>query len=110
MNKVNYLGELEQVVLLAVMRLGEEAHTMSVRREIEQRTGRRVARGAVYITLDRLVKKGHLTSRLGDPIPERGGRAKRYFGLTRQGQAALSATREALLKLWQGHESALKPH
>ncbi|MEE8584290.1 MAG: helix-turn-helix transcriptional regulator [Acidobacteriota bacterium] len=108
MNKVSFLGELEQMVLLAVLRLGDEAYSMAVRTEIRLCAGRRVARGAVYITLDRLVKKGCLSSRLGDPLPERGGRARRYFALTPPGKAALTASRQALLKLWEGHESALE--
>ena len=108
MNKVTYLGELEQMVLSAVLRLGDEAYGMSVRREIGEHAGRRVARGAVYVTLDRLVKKGYLASRLGDSTPERGGRAKRYFGMTDDGLSALRTAREALLGLWEGQESALQ--
>lgn len=107
MNKVSFLGELEQTVLLGVLRLGEEAYSMAVQEEIRRCAGRRVARGAVYVTLDRLVKKGYLTSRLGDPLPERGGRARRYFTLTKLGKAALSESRQALLKLWEGYESSL---
>ena len=108
MNKVTYVGELEQMVLLAVLRLGDEAYGMSVRREIGEHAGRRVARGAVYVTLDRLVKKGYLASHLADSTPERGGRAKRYFGLTDDGLSALRAAREALLGLWEGQESVLQ--
>lgn len=108
MNKISFIGELEQLVLLAVLRLEGDAYSTAIRAELEERTGRGVARGAVYITLDRLVKKGYLSSRLGDPTPERGGRAKRYFGLTPEGIAALRASREALLKLWSGFESLLQ--
>lgn len=108
MSRVSYLGELEQMVLLAVLRLGEEAYGMAVRREIEERAGRRVARGAVYVTLDRLVSKGYLRSRLGDSTPERGGRAKRYFSPTPEGLGALREARNALLGLWEGHESLLE--
>ena len=108
MNKITYLGELEQMVMLAVLRLGDAAYGMSVRHEIEEHAGRRVARGAVYVTLDRLVKKGYLVSRLGDSTPERGGRAKRYFSMTDDGCSALRAAREALLGLWEGQESVLE--
>ena len=108
MNKVTYLGELEQIVLLAVLRLSGEAYGMAVRAEIEQQAARRVARGAVYITLDRLVKKGYLSSRLGEPTSERGGRAKRYFEITPEGKSALRASRAVLLSLWEGQESALE--
>ena len=108
MNRVSFLGELEQMVLLAVLRLADDAYSTAVRAELETRTGRSVARGAVYVTLDRLLKKGYLSSRMGDPTPERGGRAKRYFALTAEGKVALRTAREALLKLWSGLESALQ--
>src|SRR3954467_11292118 len=75
------LGEFEQVVLLAVLRLGDDAYAVSIRDEIAECTGRDVARGSIYITLDRLETKGYLRSRLADPTPERGGRAKRYYAL-----------------------------
>ena len=107
-NKVTFVGELEQMLLLAILRLGEDAHGMAVRNELESQTGRKVARGAAYITLDRLVRKGYLTTRLGDPTPERGGRAKRYFALTAAGKAALRTSRDALVNLWSGYETALE--
>ena len=108
MNRKTYLGELEQMVLLTVLRLGPGAYAVGVREELAALTGRRVAEGAVYITLDRLVKKQYLSSRLGDPTPERGGRRKRFFALTHKGKAALRTSREALIKLWGGYESALE--
>ena len=108
MNRTTYLGELEQMVLLAVLRLGPGAYALRVREELAVQTGRRVARGAVYITLDRLVKKQYLKSRMGEPTSERGGRRKRFFTVTQQGKAALRTSREALIKLWRGHESALE--
>ncbi len=73
------LGSLEHIVLLAVMRLGEEAYGITVRREIETTTGRDVSIGAVYATLVRLESKGFVKSAAGEPTAERGGRAKRYF-------------------------------
>ena len=75
------LGEFEHMVLLAIMRLGEDAYAVPVRDEIARCTGRDVSRGSIYITLDRLETKGYLKSRLADPTPERGGRAKRYYAL-----------------------------
>jgi PadR family transcriptional regulator PadR len=97
-----YLGELEQIVLLAVLRLGDEAYTAPILEEIQTQTGRRVARGALYTALDRLEAKGCLTSRVGDPLPERGGRARRYFALTPTAVRALKASKLALQRLWQG--------
>ncbi len=108
MNRATYLGELEQMILLAVLRLGSEAGAPAVRDELASRAGRTVARGAVYITLDRLVKKGYLQSRVARPTPERGGRPNRFFNVTDEGRAALRTTREALVKLWAGCELALE--
>lgn len=86
------LGDLEQLVLLAVMRLRDDAYAVSVRDEIRRRAGRSVSRGAVYVTLDRLERKGMLASGLGEPTPERGGKAKRLFSLQPDGLAALRAS------------------
>ena len=102
-----YLGELEQIVLLAVLRLGDEAYAVPILEQIEQQTGRKVARGAVYTALDRLEAKGCLRSRVGDPLPERGGRARRYFIVTPAAVRALKASRLALMRLWHGLESIL---
>jgi PadR family transcriptional regulator, regulatory protein PadR len=102
-----YLGELEQIVLLAVMRLGEEAYATPILDEIEARAGRTIARGALYTALDRLETKGCLTSRMGEPLPERGGRARRYFTVTPAALRALKQSRLALLRLWRGIESQL---
>ncbi len=108
MNRMTYLGELEQLVLLATLRLGPDARAAGVRQELAGQGGRRVARGAVYITLDRLVKKGYLRSRLGDPSAERGGRPQRFFAITDKGKDALRVSRDALVRLWSGYESALE--
>ena len=96
------LGEFEQVVLLAALRLGDEAYAVSIRQEIESRTGRSVSRGAIYVTLDRLEKKGLLKSRLADPTAERGGRAKRYYEIKPVGMIALRDSWFALRKMWEG--------
>jgi PadR family transcriptional regulator len=104
---VSALGEFEQVVLLAILRLGEDAYAVSVRDEILQCTGRDVSRGSVYITLDRLETKGFLRSRLADPTPERGGRAKRYYELRPRAVEALKDSRRALVALWRGLERVL---
>jgi DNA-binding PadR family transcriptional regulator len=102
------LGEFEQMVLLAVLRAGQDggdAYGVTVHGELERRTRRRVARGAVYMTLDRLEKKGLLDSYLTEPTPERGGRAKRCYRVTRPALAALRASRRALVALWDGLNS-----
>ena len=91
-----YLGEFEHLVLLAVLRVGEDAYAVPVRAEIESRAGRAVCRGALYTTLDRLEQKGLLRSRLGDPLPERGGRARRYYTVSPRGLAGLRAARESI--------------
>lgn len=101
------LGEFEQVVLLAILRLGDNAYAVSVREEILQCTGRDVSRGSVYITLDRLETKGFLRSRLADPTPERGGRAKRFYELRPAAIDALKESRRALVALWRGLERML---
>jgi PadR family transcriptional regulator, regulatory protein PadR len=103
------LGEFEQIVLLAVLRLGDEAYAIPIREEIETRTGREVARGALYTALERLEVKGCLRSRMSEPLPERGGRARRYFAVTPVALRALRRSRQGLLQLWQGLESRLEP-
>lgn len=95
-------GEFEQIVLLAVARLAGRGYGVSIRREIEERTGRKVSVGAVYATLDRLESKGLLTSWEGDPTPTRGGRAKRHFRLLAAGARALEASRETMGRMWDG--------
>lgn len=102
-----YLGELEQIVLLAVMRLGDDAYAVPILEQIESQAGRKVARGALYTALDRLEAKGCLRSRLGDPLPERGGRARRFFTVTPAAVRALRESRLALMRLWNGLETQL---
>ena len=104
---VSALGEFEQVVLLSILRLGDEAYAVSILDEILRCTGRDVSRGSVYITLDRLETKGYLKSRLADPTPERGGRSKRYYALRPRAVEALRDSRRALVALWRGLESVL---
>jgi PadR family transcriptional regulator PadR len=102
-----YLGELEQIVLLAVLRLGDEAYAVPILEQIEAQTGRQIARGALYTALERLETKGCLRSRVGQPLPERGGRARRYFTVTPAAVRALKESRLALMRLWNGLESIL---
>ncbi len=89
MGKQETLGDLELLVMLAVMHAEPEAYAVPVRREIERRTGRGMSRGAVYVTLERLEKKGLLASALEEPVAERGGKARRYYRPTRRGVAAV---------------------
>jgi PadR family transcriptional regulator PadR len=98
------LGEFEQVVLLAVLRVGDEAYGVPIRAEIEACTGRDPAPGALYTTLDRLEDKGFLRSRMGDPTPRRGGRARRYFEVTPSGLEAVARAQRSYRKLLEGLE------
>jgi len=102
MGKGEYLGEFEQLILLALVRLGNNAYGMTVRREIEERAERNVSIGAVYATLDRLEEKGYVTSHFGEATPERGGRAKRFFAISASGVYALNESRETLSRMWKG--------
>jgi PadR family transcriptional regulator, regulatory protein PadR len=94
------LTDFELMVLLATLRLGDEAYGVPIGREIEQTGGRSVVLAAVYAALDRLEVNGLVTSRLGEPSPERGGRAKRFFRVTAKGLRAVRATQRALMALW----------
>jgi PadR family transcriptional regulator PadR len=102
MPRRDLLGSLEYIVLLALVRLGPEAYGMTVRREIEERTGRDISIGAVYATLERLEAKGYVSSFTGEPTAERGGRAKRLFQIEAAGQRALRASQEAIRKMTAG--------
>ena len=106
------LAELEHLVLLAVLHLGEDGYGMSVRREIEARTGRDVAIGAVYAALERLERDGLVSARLGEPSAHRGGRAKRHFRLEPAGLHLLREARARLEAMSRGleREVELDPH
>ncbi len=99
------LGEFEQLVLLAVLRLEEDAYAVTIRSEIQSRTGRSATRGAIYITLDRLEEKGYLKSWMANATPERGGRSRRYYKVQNSGLRALEQSWQSLRSMWQG----LKP-
>ncbi len=96
-----YLGEFELMILLAVIHLGDEAYGVPISRELERHRGRGVSVGSVYAALERMEAKGLVTSTLGDPTPERGGKAKRYFTVTRAGLRQVHETRRVLSKLWR---------
>ena len=99
---VQLLGEFEQIVLLAILRLGDSAYSATIADEISTCTGREPSRGALYTTLDRMETKGLVRSRLGGASPQRGGRPKRYFSVTRAGRAALVSAQAAYRRLLQG--------
>lgn len=102
------IGEFEQMVLLAILRLDDQAYGVPIVEEIEERTGRRPADAAVYTVLHRLEVKGHVTSEMADASDERGGRRRRYYRLEPTGLAELRAARHRMLRLWEGLEDALE--
>jgi DNA-binding PadR family transcriptional regulator len=105
--KAEYLGGLEQQILLVVLRVGDEAYANPIRDTLAAVASRRIARGALYTALERLEIKGFLRSTMGEPVPERGGRARRYFTVTAAGLRALRHSRRVLFGLWEGLESKL---
>ena len=102
MNPERTLGEFEQIVLLAILRLEENAYGVTIRAEIEVCTGREPAPGALYTTLDRLEEKGFVKSWMGDPTPQRGGRAKRFFAVSPQGVKAVAHAQQGFRRLLHG--------
>jgi PadR family transcriptional regulator, regulatory protein PadR len=96
------IGELEQAVLLGILRLGSEAYGVPIRRDLSKRLGREVSFGAVYTVLERLEAKGFVTSMLGGATAERGGRAKRFYRVEAPGRLALDEARAATANLWNG--------
>ncbi len=99
------LGGLQQLVLLAVLRLGDDAYGARIQQELEDRAGRVVAISTVYVTLDRLERRGLVRSKLGAPTPVRGGKAKRCYAVTAEGRAALCESRTTLNRMWAGVEA-----
>jgi PadR family transcriptional regulator, regulatory protein PadR len=102
MARREFLGGFELLVLLALIRLGDGAYGVPISDAIEESSGREVAIGSVYITLDRLEAKGLVSSRLGEPTAERGGRAKTYFRITAKGLRDVRQARRTLMNLWGG--------
>jgi PadR family transcriptional regulator len=110
MGKGDFLGEFEQLVLLALLRVGEGAYGMTVRREIEERAARDVSIGAVYATLDRLEEKGLVKSCLAEPTQVRGGRAKKCFTITGAGAKALERSQQAVRHMLEGLPKRWNPN
>jgi|SRR5690348_6059933 PadR family transcriptional regulator PadR len=102
MQKRGHFGEFELIVMLALMRLRENAYGVPICREIEEHGGREVVVGSVYAALERLEEKGFVSSALGEPTSERGGRAKKYFHVTSRGLREVRDTQRALMHLWDG--------
>lgn len=102
------LGEFEQSLLLAIAHLGENAYGVTIRQEIDARTGREIAVGALYTSLGRLERKGFVRSTMSSPTPQRGGRSKRHFTLMPAGRAALRQSRERMARMWEGLQPDLK--
>ena len=103
------LGSFEQLLLLALLRLGDDAYGVPIRDEIEERTGRVISPGAIYTALDRLETRGLVRSRLGDPTPERGGKRKRHYRLTARGASAVADAHARLAQMAHGLEPKLGP-
>lgn len=106
-SKTPSLGEFEHIVLLTLVRLGDDAYGMSVRAKIHELINRDISIGAIYTTLDRLQDKGFVTSRKGEATARRGGRAKKYFAVTSSGRRALKEVRSNLEVLWEGVQLSL---
>jgi PadR family transcriptional regulator PadR len=102
MDKSTYLRDFELMILLVVLRLGDNAYGVPIARELKVHGRRDVSLANVYATLERLQEKGLVSSELADPTPERGGRAKRYFRVTAQGVKKVGETQRILVRLWQG--------
>lgn len=100
-------GEFEQMVLLAVLRLGDEAHALAILRELDEQAGRRVSRGTLYKTLDRMETKGYVAWAQEESTPERGGHPRRLFRVSPDGVELLRASRDALHRLWSGLDPVL---
>jgi PadR family transcriptional regulator, regulatory protein PadR len=102
-----YLGEFEELVLLTIASLGDDAYGVSIKQDIETRTDRSISIGALHSTITRLEEKNFLKSWLGDPTQERGGRRKRYFEITNAGKEALHAVKDLRDELWRSSRTNL---
>lgn len=100
--KQSLLGPHEQLILLAIMHIGQDAYGMTIRREVEARSSRKLSIGAVYTTLERLQRKGYVRSRIGEATMERGGRAKRHYEITAEGELALKESHDLLRSMAEG--------
>jgi PadR family transcriptional regulator PadR len=102
------VGEFEQLILLSLVRLGPDTYAVPIRLDIEERTGRTISPGALYTALDRLDRRGFVSSRLGDPTPERGGKRKRLYTLQPSGERAVARIHESLQQMASGLSARLR--
>ena len=102
------IGDFEQLILFALVRLGADAYGVTIREEIEARTGRAISPGALYTALDRLEKRGMVSSRLGEPTPQRGGKRKRHYTLQPAGERALARVYESIRLMASGVATRLR--
>lgn len=109
MGRGRHIGELEELMLLAVLRLGADADGAGIRSELKEQAGRGVSISTIYVTLMRLEEKGFAHSWKGDSTPERGGKARRYYGLTPEGVEAVRAVRSVRDRMWMGLEPETGP-
>lgn len=100
----DHLTDLEQLLLLAVLRVGEGAYAAALREDLAEEADRPVSLGTIYVTMMRLEENGLVTSDMGQPTPERGGKAKRLYRVTESGRAALERTRAMMERMWSGVE------
>jgi DNA-binding PadR family transcriptional regulator len=105
---MSVLSRSDEILLLAVLRLGDNAYGVTIIKEVEKRTGKRLKLGGLWVSMDILCKRGLVAKTLGDPTPQRGGRSKIYYRLTPEGQKALEEIREFHKSLWQDIPDTLK--
>ena len=102
------LSRPDEILLLTILRLGENAYGVPIAQDVQQRTGKKVTLGSLWVSLDNLSKRGLLQKRMADPTPQRGGRSKIYYSLTKEGVEALERIKEVEKSIWQGAPVLLK--
>ncbi|MCP4724473.1 MAG: PadR family transcriptional regulator [bacterium] len=105
---MRFLSRADEILLLAVLRLKENAYGVPIVKEVEKRTGKKITFGGLWVQMDNLCKKGYITKTIADPTPERGGRGKIYYTLTHKGEKALEQVRELNSSLWEDIPGSLK--
>lgn len=102
------LSRADEILLLTILRLGEKAYGVPIARDVQQRTGKKVTLGSLWVSLDNLARRGLLKKRMADPTPQRGGRSKIYYSLTKEGIEALERIKEVEKSIWKGAPVLLK--
>ena len=103
------VGPLELTILLSVVRLGDDAHGLAIRKDVSERTRRDYSVGAIYTTLERLTDKGFVSARMSEPLPVRGGRSRRHFKITAAGRRAIHAAQRESASIWAGVRNRIRP-